>query len=576
MKAKSSSGNEEKSRFRRSHWVKVLVVLFFFLTTAYFVSYWDAINNWPVIPPMAQLTRALLLQYMFESTFQNYTQLDYGLDLVENMNSSVNLNTEEYLENPAPTKTGVFPNQNVTLSVSSSNDKEAHYLQPNSTDTLKEVRDEKLVSISTADVINKTVEYLSKPVFKKKVSSKKHVQLNLKAKGRKLKNWPTPHPSIDKDVYGLRYHWNRSTRLEKLENRLSNRVNLPCMPSPSHVEALRFFVVGDWGLRFAVKTMKHSMLLAENAKSRVRNEMELCQEKFDAHFVASLGDNFYMSGVETVNDSRFQLDWDEFYFAEHKEIPWYLILGNHDHYGNVKAQVEYAKRNARWKMPDLQFAADYLYNGSLASEVSPRVVRFVYIDTCLQQCGDSPEMWQKWEIDACKWRCGVKYSLQDNGESKKWFEETMLEAQEDKRVDVIVVIGHQPIVTSSPHQAAEPWKKFMINLIQRFHKWRLYFCGHNHGLEITQLKRPQASSFSHMVIGSSGYCCHSFYNLTSPHSRSSGDEGFFTLWVQPRRSKGFGIVSMWWGGWHLELIKDSGEELFRYDQEFLPNRTIDT
>lgn len=224
-------------------------------------------------------------------------------------------------------------------------------------------------------------------------------------------------------------------------------------------------------------------------------------------------------------------------------------------------------------MPALQFVVDYLYNGSRALEVSPTVVRFIYIDTCLQQCGDSPKMKERWEIDACRWRCGNRHLLLDNGESKKWFEKTLLNAQEDKRVKIIVVVGHQPFVTSSPHQAAGPWKMFVMNLLHKCNKWRIYFSGHNHGLEITQMRRAEGDLFTHMVIGSSGFCCHDFVDLTSPKSKSNGDEGFFTLWVQSRRTKGFAVVTMREAGFHLELIRDTGAELFRYDEEFLLNRT---
>ena len=38
------------------------------------------------------------------------------------------------------------------------------------------------------------------------------------------------------------------------------------------------------------------------------------------------------------------------------QLPWYVVLGNHDHYGNATAQVAYAaegRGSGRWKLPAL-------------------------------------------------------------------------------------------------------------------------------------------------------------------------------------------------------------------------------
>jgi len=116
----------------------------------------------------------------------------------------------------------------------------------------------------------------------------------------------------------------------------------PPMPGPEHV--VRFVAIGDAGegndAQFAVG----------------RAVGEVCAE-LGCDFALYLGDNFYDSGVDSVDDLQFLTKFEDPY--AHLDFPFYVVLGNHDlglegvglEFWKADLYVEYAERSDKWTMP---------------------------------------------------------------------------------------------------------------------------------------------------------------------------------------------------------------------------------
>jgi tartrate-resistant acid phosphatase type 5 len=69
----------------------------------------------------------------------------------------------------------------------------------------------------------------------------------------------------------------------------------------------------------------------------------------NTHFQLALGDNFYFNGVKDIDDKRFVETYETVFTSEYlRNTSWFALMGNHDHYGNASAQIEYTKKSDRW------------------------------------------------------------------------------------------------------------------------------------------------------------------------------------------------------------------------------------
>lgn len=199
--------------------------------------------------------------------------------------------------------------------------------------------------------------------------------------------------------------------------------------------------VGDWGWG-SVDQKKVARQMAEAAAS------------VGARFVISTGDNFYPRGVKSVRDQKWQTSFEDIYDAPSLRVPWYVALGNHDHHGNVEAQVAYTKQSPRWRMP----AAYYKHTETVAENC---VAEFFFIDT--------EPMRRQYD------RSLTRY-LANN--QLLWLAHELASSVAQWKI----VVGHHPVFSGGSHQGTPALEAWVAPLLER-HGVQVYLSGHSHALE---------------------------------------------------------------------------------------------
>merc|ERR1719198_1951736 len=152
-------------------------------------------------------------------------------------------------------------------------------------------------------------------------------------------------------------------------------------------DAFNFLVMGDWGGIGKPPYTTPEEVATAAGMGKVAGERS-------SRFAMALGDNFYSLGIRTdETDMRFEHTFENVFTSPNLMGDDYfrVLLGNHDHYGNVTAQVEYSNHSKRWRMDDLYWSFEEtgpaytgdLDRGLVAADTSATstLVKFVMIDT---------------------------------------------------------------------------------------------------------------------------------------------------------------------------------------------------
>ena len=158
------------------------------------------------------------------------------------------------------------------------------------------------------------------------------------------------------------------------------------------------------------------------------------RQRFD--FAITLGDNFYSTGMASLDDERWKTWWSDLH--DPLRIPFYATLGNHDwgQPNSPAAEILFSQRSPSWRMP----AAYYTFTAGDA--------QFFALDTDV--ISEKQLLWLKDALDASKARWKVVY-------------------------------GHHPIYSEGAHEDNNTKIEQLLPLLRdRAH---IYLAGHDHDMQ---------------------------------------------------------------------------------------------
>jgi predicted phosphodiesterase len=179
--------------------------------------------------------------------------------------------------------------------------------------------------------------------------------------------------------------------------------------------------------------------------------------------ILGMGDNFYGDGITDADDPQVKSKFRDIYF-NHATLNkvWYMVLGNHDYYGNAAAQIQINDSN--WYMPDRWYKKTHTANGL--------TIDMFHIDSCVWAWSYMCDM-QDWKVSPNK-----------VDEQKRWFKSAI---ENQTNADWKVVIGHFPFWSVGDHgHRAETAGFDDLKQMMEANGVNLFLSGHDHSVQIIQ------------------------------------------------------------------------------------------
>ncbi len=225
------------------------------------------------------------------------------------------------------------------------------------------------------------------------------------------------------------------------------------VPENSH----SIFVIGDWGRRGNRPQLANAYVMNEVA----------CQHEIRS--VLTTGDNFYDNGVTSTSDSHWDASFEDVFDGNClSSIPWYPTIGNHDIRGSAEAQISYSDQSERWNLPSA------FYDRWVMTEDSVKI-HFVAVDT-------NPFKTSYYDRPSNNEADHLANS--DTTAQLAWLDSVLAAGSPDW----LVVYGHHAVYAAEGRHGSTP--ELINSFAPRFenHGVDIYFNGHNHSLEVSEVE----------------------------------------------------------------------------------------
>ncbi|CAJ0592705.1 unnamed protein product [Cylicocyclus nassatus] len=234
------------------------------------------------------------------------------------------------------------------------------------------------------------------------------------------------------------------------------------------------------------------------AQSKLEKVMENWAKEKDIHCVVSVGDNIYYVGVKNEHDSRFHTTFENVYRGPGLNVSWYTIAGNHDHFGNITAQIAYTNHSQKWVFPELYYKLSFTRNNFS--------VDVLMIDTIVL-CGNTADIKNGGFFDIF-----ISKRFHPKGPSEvtpaekqwRWIEENL----NSSRADYLFVVGHYPVYSMGSHGPTDCLRE-RLNPLLRFYNVSAYLSGHEHNLQHIVYPTDRGHLLHYVVSGAGSRADHS-------------------------------------------------------------------
>jgi hypothetical protein len=240
-------------------------------------------------------------------------------------------------------------------------------------------------------------------------------------------------------------------------------------------------------------------------------------------FYVTGGDNFQISGVESTQDPLWMSSFENIYTHPSSLYDWYPALGNHDHGGNVQAEIDYSKISRRWKMPASYYTLVKTKNG-----VS---VRLVILDT-------EP-------IVGAFNGTNPNYTKEQSKKQLAWADSVLTVATEQW----VIVVGHHPVFSDHPTRGNNEALVAQLNPILNKHNVDFYIGSHDHIFQ--HLKDPKSK-------------IDYFVNTAASEVRPASSN---EMTVFAASSPGFSICSATKTSLSIYFINIEGKAIYQYSRQ---------